>query len=193
MSRLVAGFDRLVVALAGLALLLGGLAIVGWCMQIGLARTVVAHTEPRWYATAPQQDWWQWALAGATVIAAVIGVLLLLANLRPNRPGTIELETRDLPEVGTATVNAAQVAAAAAAALTDHPGVLAASGTAVVDRGRRTARITLTAAPDISLDHLRRLAAETEADIAKALDGAELDTQFFVHLAPVEHRASVRG
>ena len=192
MSRRLAGIDRLLVALVGLALVLGGVVIVGWCMRVGLARSAVAHAEPRWYATAPQQDWWEWALAGTTVVTAVVGVWLLLANLRPNRPGAIELDTRDLPEVGTATVHAGQVAAAAAAALTDHPGVLAASGTAVLDRGRRTARITLTAAPDVSLDHLRRLAAETVDDIAKALDGAELDTQFFVHRAPVEHRTSVR-
>jgi hypothetical protein len=184
MKRTVAGLDRFVSAILGLALVVGGLLVIGWCAEITFVRDLFERADEEWYSSAPEQDWWGWALAAAMVGGIALGGWLLVANVRPNRAGDLELTTG--VAIGTATVDTGQLAGAIAATLRRAPEVVEANGTAVDDRGGRTVRITVTAKPDVPLEHLRRLAEDARADIARAIETDELATQFFVHYLPVD-------
>jgi hypothetical protein len=186
MRNQTAAVGRALTALLGVGLLIGGGSIVLWWMDVPLARRLYAHADRDWYRTAAEQSWWAWALALVAVFATVAGLLLLTANLRPNRLGAIELTTPpgESPTPGTAAVSAGVLANAVAAHLGNHPLITSATGRAVHDRGLRTLRITMRADPDVPLDQLRGLAANAVADIAAATDHTDLATQFFVHYQP---------
>jgi hypothetical protein len=182
-KRGLAGLDRFVSAIAGLALVAGGLLVLGWWAEVDIVRELFGYADRDWYITAPQQDWWGWALAAAMVGGLALGGWLLLENVRPNRAGEFDLAA-GVP-VGTATVETGQLAEATAAILRRAPEVEEATGSAVDDRGGRTVRITITAKPDVPLEHLRQLAESARADIVRAIESEALATQFFVRYLPV--------
>ncbi|WP_068275621.1 hypothetical protein [Aldersonia kunmingensis] len=183
MKPALAGFDRAVSAILGIALIAGGLLVIGWWAEIDPVRDLFGYADQEWYTAAPEQNWWPWALAAATLTGLALGGWLLLENVRPNRAGELELETG--VEVGTATIETGPLAEATAAILSRSPEVEEATGIAIDDRGGRTVRITMTAKPDVPLEHLRRLAEEARADITRAIESDELTTQFFVRYLPV--------
>ena len=183
MKRSVAVLDRLVSAIIGLALLVGGLLVIGWWADIAVVRHLFAYADPSWYARAPEQGWWSWALFLATVVGLLLGSWLLLTNLRPNRAGELELPV-DAEALGTATVSTATLANAVATKLAAHPEIASTRGDATVERGVRTLRITLRAEPDVPLEHLRRVAEAALADIGRAVEDAQLAVQFYVELLP---------
>jgi hypothetical protein len=183
MKRGLAGLDRFVSAIVGLALVVGGLLVIGWWAEVDTVRELFGYADQGWYKAAPQQNWWSWALAAATIGGLVLGGWLLLENVRPNRAGELELETG--VALGTATLETGPLAEATAAILRRAPEVEEATGTAVDDRGGRTVRITITAKPDVPLEHLRRLADAAHADIVRAIECDALTTQFFVRYLPV--------
>lgn len=178
MKRSTATVDRLVTLLLSAALLIAGLLAIGWWANVHFAERVFAHTEPRWYNDAPKETWWDWALLGASILLLLLGLWLLIANLRPNRVGSVHLHGSD--SLGTLDVSPSQVGNAVASSLEDRPEVHSASSTAVVDRGQRTLRVTMTAEPTVPLNRLRTLAAESRDDIDRALEGSNIATQFFV-------------
>jgi hypothetical protein len=183
MKPVLAGFDRAVSAILGIALIAGGLLVIGWWAEIDPVRDLFAHADQDWYAAAPEQNWWQWALAATTLAGLTLGGWLLVENVRPNRAGELELETG--VEVGTATLQARPLAEATAATLRHAPEVEEATGIAVDDHGGPTVRVTITAKPDVPLEHIRRLAKEARADIATAIESDALATQFIVRYLPV--------
>lgn len=188
MRRSTATVGRVLTALLGLVLLLGGGSAVLWRMHVRLARTLYAHADRQWYLTAGQQHWWSWTMAAIAVAATIGGVGLLAANLRPNRLGPIELAHDSIATQphGASTLGSGALATAVATTIAENPVVQDASGRAVLDRGLPTLRIAITAKPDVSLEHLRRIAGEAVADIAAATDDAAIATQFFVHYLPVD-------
>ncbi|KAA0018944.1 hypothetical protein [Antrihabitans cavernicola] len=178
MKRSTASIDRLITALLAATLLIGGLLALAWRADIHFADRVFAHAEPRWYGDAPKETWWDWALLGASILLLLLGLWLLLANLRPNRVGAVSLHGSD--SLGTLAVSPAQIGRAVATTLERKPEVHSVTSKAVVDRGQRTLRMTLTAEPTVPLDKLRRLAAESRNDIDRALEGSDVATQFYV-------------
>lgn len=177
------GLDRVLSAVLGIALIAGGLLVVAWCAEVDIVRDLFGHADQQWYTDAPKQNWWPWALAAAAAGGMVLGGWLLLANVRPNRSGALELPTG--AAVGTATVEAGKLAEATATLLRRAPEVEDAHGVAVDVRGGRTIRLTFTAKPDVPLEHLRRLAEKARTDIGRAIESDELATQFFVRYLPV--------
>jgi len=182
-----AALGRVLSALLGLGLLAGGGSLLLWRLHVHAARQLYAHADRHWYATAAEQHWWSWTLAATMVFATLAGVGLLAITLRPNRLGTLDLAAvpTDSPTPGTTDVHAGALANAVATTLAKQPGVTAATGRAVYDRGLRTLRITISAAPDVPLPHLRVLAAEATADLAAATDESDLALQFFIHYLPI--------
>lgn len=177
--------DRTVVFVVAVALIAAGAATLLWRLEIGFARRAMKHADPTWYAEAPQQGWWDWAIGCGAIACLLAGVWLIVANVRPHRVGTVELAGTDA--LGTFTANVNQVGRAVAAMLARHQAVHSATATTVVDRGHRTLRLTIVAAPEITLEHLRRLAADSVADIDVALAGAEIAVQVFVRYLPAVH------
>lgn len=181
MRRSTSSVDRLVTAAIAIALLVAGIFTILWRLDVAIADKAIAHASPRWYALAPQQSWWDWTLGGIAIAAFVLGLWLLIANLRRSRLGAVELDGTGAN--GTLTCNVGQVGNAVAAMLERHPVVHSASARSELDRGRRTVRITIVTGPEASIPLVRRLAAETAADIGTALTGADVTTQVFVRIA----------
>lgn len=182
MKRRTAGIDRAVTLVLAILLIVGGTAVVGWRLDIDLARNAFAHADRQWYAGAPAEPWWDWMLASVAIGTLALGLSLLLANLRPHRAGAVPLAGTST--VGTLTVSTGKIASAAKMILAQHHDVQSATAQAVVDRGQPTLQLTLVAEPDVSIEQLRRIAAETVADFDTAIEGAELALQFYVRYLP---------
>ena len=182
MRRSTAGADRLITFLIAVVLIVGGLLAILWRCDISWAKTVFAHAEPRWYQDAPQQTWWDWALAGVTIATFALGLWLLMVNLRPNRLGDVTLAGTD--PVGALSVSPQQVGNAVVTDLERTPEIRSASAKTTIDRGQRMLRITLKSDPDVPLHRLRSIAADSARQIDAALDGGEVATQFFVEYQP---------
>ncbi|TSD93187.1 hypothetical protein FOS14_23615 [Skermania sp. ID1734] len=183
MKRSTATIDRLIALLVGGCALIGGLLVLGWWAEIGFVRTIFAHADQSWYRLAPIQSWWPWLLGVVAVSAVVLGMWLLLGNIRSVRTPSLELPGSG--PGGVLAINPAQIANVAAAALSDHDGI-SASASATREDGVPMLNITLTARPDISLDQLRRLAYATATDITGATEGTRLATRFYVRYQSVE-------
>lgn len=178
MKRSTASIDRLIALLISAVLIVGGLLAILWKSNVHWARTVFAHAEPRWYNDAPQQAWWDWALLGATILTALLGLWLLLANLRPNRVGNVNLAGSDA--LGSLSASPQQIGNAVASNLERRQDVRKATAKTTVDRGQRTLRITMVADPETPLNQLRGAAAQSAQQIDDALEGSDVATQFFV-------------
>ena len=182
MTRTTAVLDRAVTLLLGAALIVLGVGFLLWWAEVDWVRDLVAHADRHRMATVARQQWWRWLLGTATVLLVVAGVGLLVANLRPRRAGSPELD--GTTEFGTFTANVGQVAQASAALLARHHAVASATATTIVDLGRTAIRLTIVAEPDVTLDHLRRLAGESIRDIGTALAGTDVVVDIFVQAAP---------
>ena len=189
MTRLTIGIDRAIAFLVGAALVAFGLGMLLWWLDVEWVRSLVAYADRDEIAAAPRQFWWRWLLAFGAILLVLGGIALLAANLRPRRVRTVELT--GTTEFGSYTAHAGQVANAAAELLARHHAVASASASTVVEHGRRAVRITLVAEPDVTVDHLRRLAAESVRDVTTALAGADIAVDVFVHTAPATNIGAV--
>lgn len=191
MKRSTASIDRLIALLLSASLILGGLLVIAYRAHWHFAERVFAHAEPRWYRDAPKETWWDWSLLGASILLALLGLWLLLANLRRNRVGAVALHGSDA--LGTLAVDPASVGNAVATTLERRPEVASASTKSVVDRGQRTLRVTMEAEPDVPLERLRTIAADSRDDIHRALEGSDVATQFYVrYLSPAAAKPAKR-
>ncbi|MGB3675784.1 MAG: hypothetical protein WA988_15220 [Candidatus Nanopelagicales bacterium] len=182
MRRSTSNVDRLVTAAIAIVLLGAGIFTIAWRLDVALANKAIAHASPRWYALAPQQNWWDWTIGAIAIGAFVLGMWLLLANLRRNRLNAVELDGTGAN--GTLTVNVGQVGKAIAVMLERHPTVQSALSKTVVDGGQSILQITVVTEPPVSLAHLRRFVVETETDLHTALGDIDVALQFFVHYPP---------
>jgi hypothetical protein len=148
-TRLAVGFDRVVTALVGLALLTAAGLTVAWCTgHLGGGRPVRVLVEDATHA-----PWWPWASGGVGVALVLIGLRWLAAHRRAPRASRVRLPAT------TATADATAAADAAASVLAGQPAILKATGAAVVERGTPTLTMTVTVVPRHGL-----AAAVTAAD-----------------------------
>jgi hypothetical protein len=183
MRRATITVDRLVTAAIAITLLAGGIFTILWRLDVAIADKAIAHASPRWYALAPQQSWWDWTIGGIAIAAFVLGLWLVLANLRRNRLNAVELDSTG--NIGTLTVNVDEVGKAAAKMLEHHDAVHSASSTTVLERGQPIVRITVVSDAALSLAQVRRFAVDTEADLRTALSDIDVILQMFVrYLSP---------
>lgn len=151
MGRITVALDRIATLIAGLVLLAGGLALVGWKTRWPPSWThrLGDHVSTIPLSNALADSWWQWC---GGIGAAVLGLLVLrwmLAHVPVPHAFPITLPGSD--ETGSLTVDARIAADAAADALAATSLLDHAAAAVRRDRGDTIIDITARTHPDIPL------------------------------------------
>lgn len=184
-GRPLAALARAVGAVVGLALLAGG--------AYGIAQWAGADLQRRWslyldrarFDTAPDSSWWPWGLLIAAVVAAVVGVVVIAACLRPRRAPQAPLEPSPLGWLG---VEPGAVADALAASLASREGIESARAAARVVEGRTTLTLRVTAAPGTPRDRVEGHVRFAAAQLVEVLGEHCPALRVLVEFAPPERR-----
>jgi hypothetical protein len=180
MSRLLASVDRLVAFLAGLVCLAGGVWSIGLFLDEPNSQHLADLIDAPAWLSAYDDAWFPAAVAGVLIITAVVGVLLIAANLRRHR---ISRVTHSDGSRGRIAYNIHQVAGAAADNIEDSvTHIDRVSHLVALDRGRRAMTFTIHAQATITLPPLLDLITVTERDIRAATRDDDIDVVFKVHL-----------
>jgi len=173
MRRSVLAFDRVVLLLLGLVLLVVGVAAVGW--QVGFLGDVWPGVP-----SSVEVDTSQVTEASSyAVLAGVVGVVLvllglwwLLAHLPRRSVGSLRLPAGQ--QAGRLVVDPGPAAATAAEVLADDPLVRSARGAVLADRGELVVRLRATVDPDSDLDAVVSACDRVLAELAHVLPAEQL-------------------
>lgn len=173
MRRSILAFDRVVVLLLGLVLLVVGLAAVGW--QVGFLDDVWPDVPDSLAVDSGRvTDSDSFAVLAGVVGGAlvVIGLWWLLAHLPRRSAGSLRLPPGELP--GRLVVDPAPAVATAAEVLADDPLVRSARGAVLPDRGELVVRLRVTVDPDCDLESVVAACDEVLGDLARVLPADQL-------------------
>ncbi|WP_207838929.1 hypothetical protein [Williamsia soli] len=181
MRRTVHIVDRLVVATAGVALVAGGVVAVLWWQGVAVVVDSLERVDNTAIDTAADQSWWSWALLATTVILAVLGVSLLIANLRPNRFRTASVGS-DSPMVGgTCAVSVTDVGKAAAKSLERHRRIQSTRTRSYVEGKTPILELTITADPTADGRDLIEVLRAVRHQVQRSLAGSDVEVQMLLH------------
>lgn len=184
MNRRINYFDRIVVLVVGLLILAGGMWAVGLYFDLPLSQRLTDFIDfPAWRA-APDQSWFDWALAGIMLVSAVLGGWLIALNVRRYRLSRVVSPASD--DSGTIALNLATLAGAIAKELGEHPRVDSVLHSVVTHWDRPTMTITVRARPGADVLALRETLEASEHEFRAATPGIEVDTVYKLHLLPPE-------
>ena len=97
MSKTLAGVDRLILALLGIVLIALGVWPILIHFNVEFATYLAKWVDHDTWAGLPHQSWWVYALGAATIVLALLGLWLIISNLRHHlihRP-TVEVRIAD--------------------------------------------------------------------------------------------------
>lgn len=179
MSRLAIGVDRLVALLVGLVLIVVGVGAIVW--QLGTFSQAPKTLTAPGLVTATSQSWWAWAVGIGGAVLVLLALRWLVAHVPGRKVRTAKLAGSDA--TGNLTVDLSALAAAAADALADGPGVRSTTGTAVTDRGRRTLELTATIESTADLAAVTAAADRVGANLDQALGEPAIACRVHLHTA----------
>lgn len=184
MSKTLAFFDRFVVFLLGLLLLLAGLLPAAMYWDIPYVSDYVDRLNRGELAELPNRSWYTDALLATAVALFLLGLWFVLANIRSRAFSNRPIEAAD-PEHGETIVNVQRLGDAACAALTQSEAVQKADCRATVERERPTATFAVTADPAFHMDDLIELVERANEDFRVANHTMEIDTVWQLHFERV--------
>lgn len=182
MKRSTSALDRIVAALLGLVLVAAGALGIAAAYDIAPADAWTSGLRPSRLPEHIGADWFTWALAATAVVAVVLSLALIAANL-DRRLTPTKFDDGDSPAApGEIRFHLDDIADAVAERLHCAPGVRRARGRAEVDRGDETITITLHLDHDADLGHIRGLCADAAEDVADAIGDVRAGTRFLINL-----------
>lgn len=173
MRRSILGFDRVLVLLLGLLLLVLGVAAVGW--QTGFLESLWPDVPDEIAVDSGQVTGSSSFAALAGVVGGaliVIGLWWLLAHLPRRSVGSLRLPSGDQP--GRLVVDPGPAVATAAEVLADDPMIRSAKGAVLADRGELVVRLRATVDPDADLGAVVDACDAVLADLAHVLPADQL-------------------
>ncbi|WP_441963278.1 hypothetical protein [Mycolicibacterium houstonense] len=183
MTSVVRVMDRLLTAVVALVLLAAGGWLIGYRLNLRVARESAERLQPGLLTRTSEWPWWPAVLGGAGVIAVVLGLWLLLLHLRPAAVRTVNGDS--------GAVNLDRIADAVAVDVGRHPAVQGAKARTRIERGRPIMRVTVQVPPQTSAAEVHRLARRCAADAQRAA-GADFEFQLLVkHVRPEKARPQV--
>lgn len=186
MSKAIITVDRLLVLLAALGLIFLGVWSILFYIDNPYARELAEYRNSRIWLSASKQPWFDWALGAIAVVAFIIGIWLIVANLRRRRIRTVASETASTDQ-GQISFNVSHIASAVASNLESCPKVTKVNSLTAFDRGRKSMEFTIHAAADVNVTSLRSQCAQAERDIRAAVGDADIDTSYRIELDAVDH------
>ena len=181
MTKGLSFFDRLVVFLFGLLLIVAGFVPVALYWDIPYVSDWINQFNRASISEVPYYGWYNTALIIAAIVLFFVGLWLILANIRSRAFSTREIMSAD-SQHGDSTINVARVADAACAFLEKSEMVTEARSKVSVVGNRPTARFTVTASPSYSLDDVTRFLEAADEDFRLANHTMEIDTVWQLHL-----------
>ena len=85
MSRKLATFDRILLGLLGIILIALGVWPILIHFNVEFAKYLALWVDHDAWKTLADNDWWVWALAGGSALLLIVGLWLVVANLRHRR------------------------------------------------------------------------------------------------------------
>ncbi len=183
MSRRLSILDRLLVTLLGLASLGAGSWALLWALGHPLADAPTSYVSLDAVEQFLATPWYPLVLLGVAVVALVLGVWLLVANLR--RHSFNRLTAGESGEAGQLTISVSQIAKAAATQIRRHPDVTGVETATRIDRGRHVVTTTVHAAPGIAMPGLLEVIGEADRDFHDAVPSLDVDSRYLLRLNPV--------
>ena len=168
MRRSVLAFDRVLMLLLGIALVVIGLAAIGW--QAGFLKRIwpggpdSLHVDTTQVTSKPN---FAPIAAAAGVVLILLGLWWLIAHLPRRGVGPLRLPSTGMP--GRLTVDPNAAIETAADVLADDPGIHAASGAVLTDRGQIVVRLRADVDPYADLADIAESCDAVLADLATVL------------------------
>ncbi|KQY46595.1 hypothetical protein [Cellulomonas sp. Root137] len=173
MRRSILGFDRVLVLLLGLLLILVGVAAVGW--QTGFLESLWPEVPDEVAVDSGQVTGSSSFAALAGIVGGalvVIGLWWLLAHLPRRSVGSLRLPSGAQP--GRLLVDPGPAVATAAEVLAEDPMIRSAKGAVLADRGELVVRLRATVDPDVDLGAVVDACDGVLADLAQVLPTDQL-------------------
>lgn len=171
--------DRIAAFVLGSLLLIVGVAMVIWTTHL-IDGTPAYLTAPG-LVLAAQTAWWPWAVTAAGILLVVLGLRWLATHRPARRAGNLTLADSNLTD-GCLSADLGSLADAAAAELRERPAIRSASGKAVIDRGKPSIHLDVTAAGTDTLAHAAAAADEVAATAVGMLgDAIAVQTRLHVN------------
>lgn len=173
MRRSILGFDRVLVLLLGLLLILVGVAAVGW--QTGFLESLWPDVPDEVAVDSGQVTGSSSFAALAGIVGGalvVIGLWWLLAHLPRRSVGSLRLPSGAQP--GRLLVDPGPAVATAAEVLAEDPMIRSAKGAVLADRGELVVRLRATVDPDVDLGAVVDACDAVLADLAHVLPTDQL-------------------
>lgn len=184
MSKKLAAFDRILLGLLCIILIALGVWPILIKFNVEFAEYLAEWVDHDTWRTLSDNTWWVWALAGASTLLLIIGLWLVVVNLRQRRFNTVESAASNEQGAISASMNA--IASAVAKDLDSLSGVERVDRLVAYDRARPTLQYTVVANPDTPLERLINAVETNERDFRDAFPDADLDTSYKLHFTKVK-------
>lgn len=173
--------DRLILLVAAAAALAYATWAITTYFRHPLHEDIARVARTAEWPKLPDMDWWLGALVLGTVISALLGLFLLVANLRTH--GLNAVRSPLTSSRGKITLQLGKIAKAMADDLSGIKHVRRVSHRLFNDNGIPTLELTVTADASASLADITQQLRTTEADLRAATPGIEFASRYKVHVS----------
>ena len=181
MTKTLGFFDRLIVFLLGLSLIAAGLIPIAEYWDIPYLSDAAEYVDRSRLTGLSDQNDYVTALIIGAIIAAVLGLWVLLANIRSRAFSNRGIAPAD-PGHGETVVNVQRVAEAACTTLEHSDEIRRAASKVAMVRKRPTATFTVVANPDYPLEEAVRVLEVADEDFRLANHTTDIDTVWKLQL-----------
>lgn len=181
MTKTLNFFNRLIVFVVALLLIAAGLIPVAEYWEIPYLIDAAEYLDRTRLIDLVDSEAYVTALIIAAIVAAVLGLWILLANIRSRAFSNRGIVPAD-PEHGETIVNVQRVSEAACASLEHANEIQRASSKVAMVGQRPTATFTVVANPDYPFEDAVRMIEAADQDFRMANHTMELDTVWKLHL-----------
>ncbi|AQQ14355.1 hypothetical protein CGLAU_01840 [Corynebacterium glaucum] len=176
MTKTLAFFDRLIVFVLGLALLLAGLLPAALYWDIPYVSDFLGQLDRSALTRLSAASWYNTVLITTAIIGFILGLWILLANIRSRAFSNRAIAPAD-PAHGDTVINVQRLSEAACDALVKRNDAITKAESRVAMEGQRpTVTFTVTADPAYSFNEVITILENADEDFRMANDTMDIDT-----------------